>query len=715
MSTCGACIRAASSSADATFIVATNGNNQWSGTLPAPNAAKTDGPFATVDRAVEACRKWRQGQSHATQACTIALRGGTWFLAEPLIIRSEDSNLTIEAYGGEKPVLSGGRKITGWKTIAVNGRKMWVANVPEAREGDWFFHELWVNGKRAVRARHPNKGYLSVASLPDATADWTHGHSRFGYAEGDLKLGMENSESKPAGTWTNGEVLVMTRWIESRLPISSVDATQRVMSFSKRSVFQLAPGDPYYLENLFEALDEPGEWFLEKQSGRLVYLPRAGERLEDIEAIAPLLGQIIRLEGLSAEATDRAQAAPFISRLTFRRLTFSHTEWCFPEGFSSAKDRPNVSPAPDPNVGGFAQAAVGVPAAVYGEGLRECAFEECNFLRLGTYGLDLRQGCQSNRIVGCEFADLGAGGLKIGETVLRGEPARQTRGNEIADCHIHDGGLLFASAVGIWIGHSPENRIVHNSIHDFYYTGISVGWSWGYGPAMASNNLVQFNEVHHIGVKSDGDGPILSDLGGIYTLGLQPGTKIVNNLWHDIAAIRYGGWGIYFDEGSSGILAASNVVYRTTHGGFHQHYGETNMVWNNVFAFGRDAQLQRTRPEPHRSFSFATNIVYFDSGGLLAGDWSDDNYEMDRNMYFDVRLATNSVSLMFAGVNVDAWRKRGHDLNSVLANPDFVAPGQHDFHVKAGSPALALGFRPIYLTDVGPRRRRGTLGTESAR
>ena len=173
-------------------------------------------------------------------------------------------------------------------------------------------------------------------------------------------------------------------------------------------------------------------------------------------------------------------------------------------------------------------------------------------------------------------------------------------------------------------GSRPATASLHNLIHDFYYTGISIGWTWGYGPALATNNTVELNHVHHIGVKSDGDGPILSDMGGIYTLGKQPGTTIRNNLWHDIAGIRYGGWGIYFDEGSSGILAESNVVYRTTHGGFHQHYGETNIVRNNIFAFARDHQIQRTRPEPHRSFSFVTNIVYFDSGILLTGDWSGD-------------------------------------------------------------------------------------------
>src|ERR1051326_4129654 len=163
-------------------------------------------------------------------------------------------------------------------------------------------------------------------------------------------------------------------------------------------------------------------------------------------------------------------------------------------------------------------------------------------------------------------------------------------------------------------------------------------------------------------------------MGGIYTLGRQPGTTIRNNLWHDIPGILYGGLGIYFDEGSSGITAESNVVYRTTHGGFHQHYGKTNVVRNNIFAFARDHQLQRTRPEPHNSFNFQTNIVYFDSGALLTGDWSDNNYQMDSNIYWDARTGASPGSLRFAGATLEAWRARGHDHESLVADPLFVGP-----------------------------------------
>ena len=671
--------------ASGVFFVATNGSDQWSGSLPAANRNHHDGPFATLPRGLDAAREFRRQHSDSQQQPAIVyVRRGSYFLSEPLVLKTEDSGLTLAAYPGETPTLSGGRLIAGWKEVAVNGRRLWAADVPEARQGQWYFRELWINGRRATRARYPNRGYLKIAELLEKAKEWTQGHSRFRFREGDLK------------SWsaaTNGEVVVMNRWVESRLPIVSVDEKEHIISFGKRSVFELAPGDPYYVEGAFEFLDEPGEWYLESTKGILYYLPRAGEKLSAIEAIAPVLAQVARLEG-------RPVAGQFIERLTLRGLRFAHTEWCYPKGFSG-KNKPTISPEPKPEIGGFGQAAVGVPGAVWGEGVRDCIFEHCSFSGLGNYGLELARGCQNNRILGCEFSDLGAGGLKLGETSLRDQEAERAGGNQVAGCRIHDGGKMFPSAIGIWIGQSPNNQVTHNLIHDFYYTGISVGWTWGYGPALATNNTVQFNHVHHIGVKSDGDGPILSDMGGIYTLGKQPGTKIRNNLWHDIAGLQYGGWGIYFDEGSSGIVAKSNVVYRTTHGGFHQHYGETNVVRNNIFAFGRDYQLQRTLPETHISFSFQTNIVYFESGVVWAGNLSGDKYEIDENLYFDARPDAKPDALRLGPATWQQWSARGHDRHSLVADPLFIAAGESDFRLRSNSPAFQLGFHPIDVSQAG--------------
>jgi hypothetical protein len=669
------------------FFVATNGNDQWTGRLPAPSRKGTDGPFATLPRALKAVREARQqGVFESRQPATVYLCGGNYFVEAPIVLTPDDSNLLLTACPGATPVLSGGRPVRGWKEVTVEGKVMWAADIPAVRDGKWQFRELWANGRRATRARHPNKGYLSITELPDKAPEWTQGQTRFRFREGDLKAW---------NTVTNAEVVAMTKWVESRLPVISVDEKERIVTFGKRSVFGLEQGDLYYVEGAFEFLDEPGEWYLDPAGGTLYYLPLPGERLEKLQAIAPVLPQVVRIEG-------RPEAGQCVNHVVLRGLTFSHAEWCFPTGFQSGKNKPNISPEPNAEVGGFGQAAVGVPGAVWGEGLRDCVFEDCRFTQLGGYGLELTRGCQSNRIVRCEFSDLGAGGLKLGETSIRNEAAEQTGGNEVSNCQIYDGGKMFHSAIGIWIGQSPGNRIMHNLIHDFYYTGISIGWTWGYGPALAASNTVAFNHIHHIGVKSDGDGPILSDMGGIYTLGKQPGTTIRNNLWHDIAGIRYGGWGIYFDEGSSGILAENNLVCRTTHGGFHQHYGETNVVRNNIFAFARDHQIQRSRNEPHQSFAFVTNIVYFDSGVLLTGDLGGDQYLFDWNVYFDARPDAKPDQLRVGPCTWQQWLERGHDRHSLVADPLFVAPKQNDFRLQAKSPAFKLGFHPIDLSHVGP-------------
>lgn len=671
------------------FFVAPDGQDQWSGRLAAPNRAKTDGPFATLARARETLR--REPTARA-QPVTLWVRGGLYALAEPVVFTPEDSGspqrpVTVAAWPGEKPVLSGGRRITGWKPLTVNGTPLWAAEIPEVRAGQWFFRQLWVNGARRGRARHPNTGYLAVEAILDAKADgnWAEGQTRFRFKAGDLQAWP---------TVNRAEVRVMNRWVESHLPVVKVDEAERLVMFSKRSVFKLEPGDLYYLEHALEALDTPGEWYLDRAKGMLYYMPLPGEDMTRAEVIAPVLAQVVRFEG-------QPETGQFVDHLAFRGLTFAHTEWYFPGGFDSGKDKAEVWPPPKAEVGGFAQAAVGVPGAVRGEGLRHTTFDGCAFLHLGDYALELGRGCQNNRVSQCDLGDLGAGGIKLGETAIRTTDAEVARDNEISDCHIHDGGLIFHSAIGVWIGQSPGNKLLHNHVHDFFYSGISIGWTWGYGQALATNNTVEWNHIHHIGRRSNGDGPILSDMGGIYTLGRHTGTVVRNNLWHDFAAFRYGGWGIYFDEGTAGLLCENNLVYRSTHGGFHQHYGRDNIVRNNIFAYARDWQVQRTRAEAHRSFTFEHNIVLWNQGKLLDGNFSGtpENYAFDSNLYW----REGGGEVRFDKWSLEQWQQRGQDTNGLIADPLFANPAQDDFTLKPGSPAFTLGFKPINLKGVGVR------------
>jgi parallel beta-helix repeat protein len=309
----------------------------------------------------------------------------------------------------------------------------------------------------------------------------------------------------------------------------------------------------------------------------------------------------------------------------------------------------------------------------------------------------LAKGCKSFSIVGNEFVDLGGGGIRMGETVRPKSAFEENNSHLVTDNHLHQLGRVYAPAVGLFILHSGTNRVAHNHIHDLYYTAISVGWNWGYQETPCRANAIEFNHLHDIGKG------MLSDMGAIYTLGIQRGTVVRNNLIHDVNAFTYGGWGLYTDEGSTGILLENNVVYRCKSAGFHQHYGRENVVRNNIFAFNREHQLMRTRPEPHTSFIFTNNIVYFDSGDLLGSNWSNDHYVIDHNVYYDARSGTNSSAMKFADGTLAQWKARGHDEHSIIADPLFVAPDQSDFRLKPESPALRMGFVPIDLISAGVR------------
>jgi hypothetical protein len=317
----------------------------------------------------------------------------------------------------------------------------------------------------------------------------------------------------------------------------------------------------------------------------------------------------------------------------------------------------------------------------------------CDIRGIGTYAIEAGNGTNGLLLAKNRMSDLGAGGVKVSQGAAS---------IYVADNEISDGGKIFASAVGVWIGNSRKNSVVHNEIHDLNYTGISVGWVWGYGPSRARENIIEYNHIHNIGRR------VLSDLSGVYTLGVQPGTRVANNLIHDVYSYSYGGWGLYTDEGSSFILMENNVVYNTKTGGFHQHYGRENVIRNNIFAFADLHQLQRTRTENHTSFEFLQNIIYWDSGRLLSGNWGDNNFVMDQNLYWDTRREP----IVFDVDRFLGWRRRGHDEQSRIGDPRFADPVNADFSLHPTSAAFRLGFEEIDVSTVGPRVTPGVRELE---
>jgi hypothetical protein len=186
-------------------------------------------------------------------------------------------------------------------------------------------------------------------------------------------------------------------------------------------------------------------------------------------------------------------------------------------------------------------------------------------------------------------------------------------------------------------------------------------------------------------------------MGGVYTLGASEGTTVSNNHIHHVFSFDYGGWGLYTDEGSFGIVEENNLVYACKNSGFHQHYGKDNIIRNNIFALNIRSQLQATRIEEHRSISFTNNIIYFDRGTLLSSNWHKFNLLTDYNLYWDTR----TKEIMFAERTFTEWKKSGKDIHSIIADPQFENPAGYDFRLKSQSAARKIDFVPFDYSKAG--------------
>ncbi len=608
------------------------------------------GPIKTLADARDAARAQRR--SGTTGPITIIIREGTYFLPETLILGPEDSETIWQAAHGEHPIISGGRIISNWtKTSSA----AWTADAPGP-----YFHQLFVNGTRATRARTPNRGFLRFDGKGTP-----HQPLRLHFHGDDIK---QEWVGKP-----DVEVVGYMAWSDFRVPILRLDQASHLVELGSTQDSADEENARYFIENTPEALDAPGEWYLDRGTQKVSYIALKGENMQHAQIIAAGLQQLVSIQG-------RPASNEFVRNVIFRGLTFAHADW-------------------NPGSQGYFDLQAGIPASSAFEavGATNLRIEHCTFTHSGGYALELGRGSKHNQITANEFSDLGAGAIKIGEPSLRADDSQQNYDNIIADNQIHDLGLVYAAGVGIWVLQSGRNQIIHNHLHDLDYTAISVGWTWGYGQNQSSGNLIAFNDIHAIGKD------MLSDMGGIYTLGIQPGTIIQNNLVHDISAFTYGGWGIYLDEGSSNILVQDNVVYACKSAGFHQHYGQDNIVRNNIFAFNREHQWMRTRAEPHSSFTLENNIVYFDQGDVLGANWADGHYITKENLYFDTRTS----DIHFIGKSFTDWQASGQDQGSRIADPLFINARKFDFRLRPESPALKMGFHQIDLTTIGPRTPAG--------
>lgn len=646
-------------------------------------------------------RKLRElrGQGKLGGPVEVVLTKGIYAIAEPLQFTPADSGterapVTFRAETPGTVTISGGLRITGWRREAAG---VWRADVPAGREGKLDFRQLFVDGRRAVRARSPNDGFFYTAALIKKPEHERRHADGFYYVGSDLTRRM--------AACPDTLLTVYQSWIAHQYRIKVFDPEAKAVLLDPQ-MDVVRPRSRYFVENAPECLDSPGEWHLDRAAGVVRYVPLPGEDLAKATVIVPRVPALLQFKG------DPERGA-YVEHLHFRGITFAHADW-------QAQGHAVGGPQAQHPVGFATPDVVLASGAVAAIGLRHASIEDCEITRIGAHAVVLLQGCADNVIRKCHMHDLGGGGVYLFWAIPR--PGQrdgwQPRGafdsivrNTIDNCYIHDMTRVFQGAVGVLTGPcAAHNRITHNEISHGDYTGISVGWGWTANPTAGfqDGNVVEFNHVHHV------MNCLLDDGGGIYLLGWQRDGRVCHNWIHDVRhdVLGHGAKGIYPDQGTAGVLFEGNVVHDVVQG-FGGNGGHQCVVRNNIFAFCQKSGVmgggqyydRNVTYNPH-PITFEHNVVYQGDGQgmLVAPRFRVDQQVSRENVYWAGPSRRDAALFRDADAQPMAfgpWQAKGHDAGSVMADPLFVDAAKRDLRLRPESPALRLGFQPTDLVKVG--------------
>ena len=535
------------------IYISPDGNDAAEGTLSAP--------VLSLHRASALARE-KAGEVPVT----LFLSGGRYSLTTPLMLGpgdggTADAPVQWKAMPGENPIISGGIQVNKWSQEEDGS---WSTSLPADYQGT--FRSFYVNGKRATRARHPNQGYLRIEKAGKDN------RTNFFFKKDDIPPLAETEEL---------ELIFLHDWSVTRIPVKSVDWKARQLTAvdsigSQLPFFTLAHWEKqprYYLENAREFCDKPGEWYADFEARKVFYRPNPDDQMDDCTGFIPVSEKLLVMEG---------DAEQHVAHISFTGITFEYSAWLLPDhGYCGIQACMFSDRGADQS--GWSK----VPAAIELNLAEHCSFVQCTIRNTGGSGLWIRQNCKGCEISKSHIYDISGNGVSIGEGQDRlaegipwwkAQPEEATSGNMVSQSLIERCGLQFHGAVGIWCGLVSNTIIEHNEIRDLPYTGISVGWMWTADPTPCRENTLHANHIHHIMT-------ILSDGGGIYSLGLQPGSRITNNLIHNVQvnAGRAESNGMFLDEGTKELLIENNIVFDIAKSPlrFHKAFSPT-MVRKNI-------------------------------------------------------------------------------------------------------------------------------------
>ena len=508
-------------------FVATDGNDDAAGTMEAP--------LRTLSGALRFLNR-----QYSQEPATVWLRGGVYQLEQTFIITEYDyQHITFSSWPGEEAIITGAQAVNGWLPEEHFGQTIWKIRY-DGRPIRALYGE---DGARRL-SRWPKEGFLQAAAPYKQTDSKFDKQMALYINPGDVPEDLRGASLRLLHLWKD-EITGVRRYA----PANGQLELNRPMSMT------VEKGDRYFLENVLSVPLEAGEWAFDQENGYIYYAPMQGETIWKTPLYAGVLQHLVFIYN----ASD----------ITFENITFRRNNWEIPWNDQGTD---------------FPQAAYDAAAAILLYESEDIRFTRCTFQDIGATCIRVDYATTGVIVTESLFKDIGAHAFYVHGDNTTNESV-MTQDIVFENNHVDHYGMNLYNAAAVLIIHARNASIAHNEIHGGTYTAISAGWVWGAAYNVTDNIRVSNNLIYNVGQR------VLSDMGAIYLLGRQPNTVVSGNVIHDISAADYGGWGIYLDEGSSGILVTNNLVYRCTAQGFHQHMGTGNVVRNNIFALNHEGQV----------------------------------------------------------------------------------------------------------------------------
>ncbi len=646
------------------LYVAVDGNDSWSGRLEKANGDKSDGPFATIQRARDEIRQLHGQSDLLVDGVMVVVRGGTYYFQAPLELTAEDSGsetgrITYTAYPGEEVRLSGGRSVTDFSAVsdpAVLERLDESARVrvqqadlkaqgitnygPPDGGGLEVFQEdtpLWIS-------RWPNEGFVRIPELVEQDGHQIHGipGSKTGkfFFEGDRPQRWVG-EKDP---WLHG--YWFWDWSDQRQRIESIDLEKKILSVKEPyHGYGYRKGQWYYAFNMLSEVDTPGEYYVDRENGILYLWPLSW--ISEGTLTVSLLENLVVMKEVS-------------------HVTLS--------GF-------------------ILEAARGTAVCV--EGGSNNLVDHCIMRNLGGQGAAVSG--QGHGIVGCEIYRTGRGGVSISggdRTTLN------PGGLFVENCHIHDYGRVFRMyQAGVSL-QGVGNRVANNLIHSAPHIGIIFG---------GNDHTIEYNEIHHVCFESNDAGAIYA--GRNWTM---RGNVIRYNYMHDVTGFENRGCvGVYLDDMFASSEIYGNIFHKVTRAAFIGG-GRDCTVENNIFVDCNPALHVDARALNWAAYHADEWIKEASEKGTLSGIAY--NKEPYASRYPKLptilekepkapegNLIARNICVGGKWDEIESIARPYLTLEDNLLDTDplFVNAADLDFRLKEYSPAFKIGFKPIPVEKIG--------------